>query len=167
MPQPMQYTRCESSLGGIYVAWTAHGIACLSAEEQSDLEFLARCRAYTGQHPVRDDSRQAAFQAALQAWLESGRYDGAIDLTHLSPFAQEVLRVCREIPRGETRSYGDLAEAIGKPGATRAVGSALRRNPVPLLIPCHRVVRKDGVIGQFNMGGPEVKLRLLQLEGAR
>jgi len=64
------------------------------------------------------------------------------------------------------RTYADLAVAIGRPKAVRAVGNALSRNPVPLLIPCHRVVRRDGSLGQFNMGGPEVKRRLLELEGA-
>jgi methylated-DNA-[protein]-cysteine S-methyltransferase len=163
----MKYTVCGTSFGPIYIAWTEQGIACLSGEEESDEAFRARCHAYTGRTPTRDDGRQAEFQSAIQAWLDGAPYAGRIDLSHLSPFAQAVLCACREIPRGETRSYGDLAEAIGKPGATRAVGSALRRNPVPLLIPCHRVVRRDGVIGQYNMGGPQVKLRLLQIEGAR
>lgn len=163
----MKYTVCSTSFGPIYVAWTEKGIACLSGEERTDEAFLARCQAYTGSMPVRDDGRQAELTAALQAWLGGEPFTGSIDLSGLSPFAQAVLGACRAIPRGETRTYSDLAAAIGKPGATRAVGSALRRNPVPLLIPCHRVVRRDGVIGQFNMGGPEVKLRLLQLEGAR
>jgi len=162
----MQYTCCDTSFGPIYVAWTEQGIACVSGEEESDEAFRARCRAYTGRTPERDDSRQAELQAVLQGWLDGVPYEGPIDLSSLSPFARDVLAACRAIPRGQVRTYADLAAAIGRPRAVRAVGGALRRNPVPLLIPCHRVVRRDGTIGQFNMGGPEVKRRLLQLEGA-
>ena len=89
-----------------------------------------------------------------------------MDLSFVSPFEQAVLAACRAIPRGEVRTYADLAAAVGRPGAARAVGNAMRRNPVPLLVPCHRVVRRDGTIGQYSMGGPEMKRRLLQLEGA-
>lgn len=162
----MWYTCCSTSIGPLYVAWTDRGIACLSGEEQSDAAFIARCRAYTGVTPVRSDERQAEFQRALQDWVDGVPYPGPIDLSGCSPFAQQVLAACRAIPRGETRTYGELAAAVGKPGAARAVGTVMRRNPVPLLIPCHRVVRSDGVIGNYNMGGPAVKRRLLEMEGA-
>ena len=114
----MKYTVCSTSFGPIYTAWTAEGIACLSGKEQTDEAFQARCQAYTGCTPVRDDSRRAEFQAALQSWLDGAPFTGPIDLSRLSPFAQAVLAACRAIPRGETRTYADLAEAIGKPGAT-------------------------------------------------
>lgn len=162
----MWYTVCESSMGPIYVAWTERGIACLAAGEGSDEAFQARCRAYKGVTPARSDRRRDELAAALQGWLDGEPFAGPIDLSGMSSFAQAVLAACRAIPRGEACTYADLAKAVGKPGAARAVGTALRRNPVPLLIPCHRVVRSDGVIGQFNMGGPEVKKRLLRLEGA-
>ena len=68
------------------------------------------------------------------------------DLRRLSPFERDVLRKTLEIPRGEARTYGWIAREIGRPGAVRAVGSALNKNPIPLLIPCHRVVRSDGQI---------------------
>ncbi len=161
----MRYTCCDTSFGPIYVAWTAHGIACLSGEERTDEAFRARCRTCTGQSPDRDDSRRPELQRMLQGWLEGEPYLGPVDLSSLSPFAREVLAACRAIPRGEVRTYAQLAAAVGRPRAARAVGSALRRNPVPLLIPCHRVLRGDGTIGQYNMGGPEVKRRLLELEG--
>ena len=71
-----------------------------------------------------------------------------------------------QIPRGEVRPYGWIASEIGHPAAVRAVGTALGHNPVPLLIPCHRVVRSDGHIGQYSLGGPENKRTLLEWEGA-
>ncbi|BAD40011.1 methylated-DNA--[protein]-cysteine S-methyltransferase [Symbiobacterium thermophilum] len=163
----MEYTCCETRLGPIYVAWTAQGIACVAAGEGEEEAFRARCRALTGQSPVRNDGRRAELERMLQGWLEGEPYDGPVDLSPLSPFDREVLAACRAIPRGEVRTYGELAAAVGRPRAARAVGGALRRNPVPLLIPCHRVVRSDGTIGQYSMGGPEVKRQLLAMEGAR
>src|SRR5262249_5759625 len=78
-----------------------------------------------------------------------------------------VLRKALEIPRGEVRPYSWIAREIGHPKAVRAVGSALAHNPVPILIPCHRVVKSDGTLGQYSMGGDEAKRRLLAAEGAR
>ena len=71
-----------------------------------------------------------------------------------------------EIPRGEVRPYGWIAAEIGRPKAVRAVGTALGHNPVPLIVPCHRVVRSDGMIGQYSLGGPENKRTILAEEGA-
>jgi O-6-methylguanine DNA methyltransferase len=93
------------------------------------------------------------------------------DLGGLSEFEQAVLRKAMEIPRSETRPYAWIASEIGRPGAVRAAGSALGRNPVPILIPCHRVVRSDGEAGNYAFG-PELKQRLLRdeavdLEGVR
>ncbi len=72
---------------------------------------------------------------------------------------------CPGDPRGEVRPYGWIAAEIGRPKAVRAVGTALAHNPVPLVVPCHRVVRSDGFIGQYSMGGPDAKRRILAAEG--
>lgn len=82
-----------------------------------------------------------------------------------SPFQLRVWDALREIPYGETRSYAQVAAAAGSPRAVRAVGTACRRNPLPVAIPCHRVVRSDGALGQY-VGGVEAKQRLLRIEGA-
>ena len=87
-----------------------------------------------------------------------------VDLSSVSDFAQAVLRKTAQIPPGEVRPYGWVAREIGKPGATRAVGSALNRNPIPVLVPCHRVVPSSGALGQYATG-PEHKRRLLEAEG--
>lgn len=81
-----------------------------------------------------------------------------------SPFQRDVLEAARKIPYGSVISYGELAKRIGRPRASRAVGNALGANPVPIVIPCHRVVRGDGSAGGY-VGGTDKKLRLLQLEG--
>lgn len=107
---------------------------------------------------------------ALVRHLRSGREDLSrvpVDLSGLPPFTRAVLAEVRRIPPGETRSYGEVAAALGRPGAPRAVGQALARNPLPLLVPCHRVLSRRGRLTGFSApGGLALKRRLLDLEGA-
>jgi O-6-methylguanine DNA methyltransferase len=104
--------------------------------------------------------------AGVEEALASGRAAHLVyDLGATSSFGRDVLAAALEIPPGEVRPYGWIARRIGRPAAVRAVGTALGRNPVPLLIPCHRVVRTDGVIGQYAYG-TELKRRLLEVESA-
>jgi methylated-DNA-[protein]-cysteine S-methyltransferase len=92
----------------------------------------------------------------------------AVDISTLPEFERLVLEETRAIPSGATRTYGEIARRIGAPGAARAVGRALGRNPVPIIIPCHRILAADGKSGGFSApGGASTKLRLLQLERAR
>lgn len=94
--------------------------------------------------------------------------DVPVDLDGLAGFTQAVLEACRKIGFGQTVTYGDLARTIGNPHASRAVGGALSRNPIPLIIPCHRVIRGTGGLGGFSApGGMEYKDRLLQHERLR
>lgn len=98
---------------------------------------------------------------------KEARFSAGVDLAGLPPFRRKVLEACRRIPYGSTASYGDLARAVGRPGAARAVGGAMAANPFPLLIPCHRVLRSDGSIGGFSSpAGVRLKTRMLELEGA-
>jgi len=90
--------------------------------------------------------------------------DFELDWGRVGAFDARVLAVTRTIPWGQVRTYGWVARAIGQPRSTRAVGGALARNPFPIIVPCHRVIRSDGNIGGFG-GGPELKVRLLRLEG--
>jgi methylated-DNA-[protein]-cysteine S-methyltransferase len=100
-----------------------------------------------GGNPVRPDRRVAS---ALDAWFAGRRrtFDLAVDLDGLSPFRRIVLEtLAHEVPWGETVTYGELAALTGRPGAARATGSALRANPVPFVVPCHRVTAADGIGG--------------------
>ena len=90
-------------------------------------------------------------------------FKDGIDLTGTTEFQRQVYQAACQIPYGETKSYGELAESIGKPGAARAVGQALGANPVPILIPCHRVVAADGGLGGYT-GGINTKKKLLEME---
>jgi methylated-DNA-[protein]-cysteine S-methyltransferase len=94
--------------------------------------------------------------------------DVAIDIGSLAEFDRAVLEATRRIPRGETRTYGEIAVSLGAPGAARAVGTALGRNPIPIIVPCHRVLAAGGASGGFSApGGRLTKLKILEIERAR
>lgn len=91
----------------------------------------------------------------------------ALDLEGVGPFFRTVYEATREIPAGQTRTYGEIAKAAGQPGAAQEVGQAMAKNPVPILVPCHRVSAAGGKLGGFSApGGPATKAKLLLLEGA-
>jgi methylated-DNA-[protein]-cysteine S-methyltransferase len=111
--------------------------------------------------PVRGDIAdqiEAYFAKALR------EFTLPVNLEAASEFTRRVLEATVRIPYGQTRTYGDIAAAIGMPRATQAVGNALGANPVPIVVPCHRVIRADGSMGWFT-GGPHIKRALLDLEG--
>ena len=158
-----EYTLIEGPTGSAYVAWNARGITAFVPTEAvgSRDDFEAR-------HP-RDASFVASppdrFVMHLARTIETGRLGRLpVDLSSIGDFQRKVLEKCAEIPPGEIRPYGWIAREIGNPGAVRAVGTALGRNPVPVLIPCHRVVRTDGRIGNYAYGSP-MKRSLLEHEG--
>jgi methylated-DNA-[protein]-cysteine S-methyltransferase len=108
---------------------------------------------------------------AIERMLEGEKADLseiALDLEATTDFEDMVYAAARDIPCGEVRTYGEIAQAIGEPGAARAVGAALGRNPVPIVIPCHRVLGSHGKSGGFSApGGAATKFRMLEIEGAR
>lgn len=103
--------------------------------------------------------------------LETGREDLSdvpVDLDAMSPFHRAVLEALREVGPGRTLTYGALARRVGNPDASRAVGAAMARNPIPVVVPCHRVVPSNGKMGNYSAtGGVATKRALLALEGAR
>ncbi|TKJ35708.1 MAG: cysteine methyltransferase [Planctomycetes bacterium B3_Pla] len=108
-------------------------------------------------------------QEQVAAYFEGARIDFSLDIPVLldgfSTFGRSVLTTCRKIKPGRTASYGALAKKIDRPAASRAVGSTLAKNPLPLIIPCHRVLRTDGNLGGFSApGGIVLKERMLELE---
>jgi O-6-methylguanine DNA methyltransferase len=146
-------------VGALLVAFTDHGVSYVRPAHDED-QFAAEVRDRF-ERPVRMVTRPPK---GLMEAVRTGRATHIpFDLRGLSPFEQAVLRKALEIPRGETRPYGWVAAEIGRERAVRAVGSALGRNPVPFLIPCHRVVRSDGTEGQYGFG-PEMKREILTAE---
>ncbi|MGE5674030.1 MAG: methylated-DNA--[protein]-cysteine S-methyltransferase [Mycobacterium leprae] len=151
-------------LGSIDVGYTDRGI-CYLAIAQTEEAFRRQVQDQFGVSPVVDRSRQAQYQDLLDRWFAGNPVEPDLDLSHLSAFDQKVAAICQAIPRGAVRPYQWLAREAGKPGASRAVGGTMARNPVPLLVPCHRVVAASGQIGNYSMGGPAVKRLLLEHEG--
>ncbi|HSS61558.1 MAG TPA: methylated-DNA--[protein]-cysteine S-methyltransferase [Candidatus Limnocylindrales bacterium] len=158
------YALFETMLGPVYVAWSGHGVSA-AMRCQSATEFERWFRREVGRQLVRVQP-PTDLAAKIEDQLE-GKRRLRFDLRGLTPFSQAVLHKTLEIRRGEVRPYGWIAREIGHPAAVRAVGTALANNPIPYFIPCHRVVRSDGVIGNYGGGGPEAKREILNLEGVQ
>ncbi|MBF8186790.1 methylated-DNA--[protein]-cysteine S-methyltransferase [Nonomuraea sp. K274] len=148
----------EGPMGALRVAFTDQGVRYVHPAEG----FAETFRKRFGRPLLAADRPPAGLLPALR----TGRASGVrLDLRGLSDFQREVLEAARTIPRGEVRPYSWIAARIGRPKAVRAVGTALGHNPVPLLVPCHRVTRSDGVAGDYVFG-PAAKELLLRAEGA-
>ena len=160
-----RYATLDTEIGTLHVAFTAQGIRAVT-RDVSDAEFERSCVDQLGVRPRRVDALPDAMARGVVALL-SGDSRAAVrfDLRGLNPFQVSVLETALRIPRGEVRPYSWIARRIGKPLAVRAVGTALAHNPIPYLIPCHRVVRADGHIGNYGGGGPTAKRAILQWEG--
>lgn len=158
-----RWVRVSGPFTDLYVAFSQRGISfarTAAAVGDSARRFCAEFRERF-ERPVR---RADEPPAGLVPALRRGRSTSLrFDLQALTPFERDVLRAALTIPCGETRPYAWVAREIGRPRAVRAVGSALGRNPVPVLIPCHRVTRSDGRPGEYFYG-PHVKEQLLRAE---
>lgn len=161
-----RYFPLETAIGQIFVAFNDRGLsAVMRGESAADFEQTARALLHRPVHPVAEPP--ARLVAALERSLHGeSRLDLRFDLRGLSEFEQAVLLKALEIPRGEVRPYAWIAREIGRPKAVRAVGTALAHNPIPIFIPCHRVVLSDGTLGRYSMGGDAVKRSILAAEGA-
>jgi O-6-methylguanine DNA methyltransferase len=154
-----------SPVGTLWVAWNGRGISEVELAE-SGPEAAARHEARTGRRTAVADTLPPALATAIDRRLRGeSRVRIPLDLRGRTAFEVAVWTKALEIPRGEVRPYGWIAAEIGRPKAVRAVGTALGHNPVPLIVPCHRVVRTDGTIGQYSLGGPANKRVILAAEG--
>jgi methylated-DNA-[protein]-cysteine S-methyltransferase len=147
------YASLETALGPVFVAWNRSGVSAVmktATPQEFETRFIERFRRAPRQAPELPRLPERLF-----------------DLRGVTEFERAVLLKALEIPRGEIRTYGWIAAEIGHPAAVRAVGSALRKNPVPVLIPCHRVVRSDGHVGDYALGGSDAKRTILAAEGIR
>jgi O-6-methylguanine DNA methyltransferase len=155
----------DSPLGTLWVAWNGRGVS--EVEQAADgRDAAARHQARTGRRTALAGSLPPHLADAITRRLSGERRVRIpLDLRGRSQFEVAVWTKALEIPRGEVRPYGWIAAEIGRPKAVRAVGTALGHNPVPLIVPCHRVVRTDGTIGQYSLGGPGNKRTILAAEG--
>lgn len=183
-PEPTVATVVAAPWGPIHVAATSRGVAAVEIETTAEAFEAHLVRRGRGPVAWLDPERSAvpplvaAAAAAIEAAVAGdpaaqARLDVLpLDLVDRPAFDREVFAAVRAIPRGETRSYAEIARAVGRPGAARAVGGAVGRNPVGLLVPCHRVVAADGTLGGYGGGwwgdrerNLERKAELLATEG--
>ena len=160
-----RYAPIETALGRAFVAWNGRGVSWVGQATDA-ATFESRFRAEVGRDIAAAEALPDRLARAISRRLGGDRRVRIpLDLRGHTPFQVAVWMKALDIPRGEVRPYGWIASEIGKPKAVRAVGTALAHNPVPLVVPCHRVVRGDGLIGQYSMGGPNAKRRVLASEG--
>lgn len=159
-----EYVLVEGPVGPLFVAFGDRGLTRVAPAGPPDLaraEFERQYELRFGRRPTP----AAVAPPGLLAALHDGSPRGlTVDLSGLSAFGRAVLSVTAEIPFGQVRSYAWVAAEVGRPAAVRAVGSALGRNPLPVVIPCHRVIRSDGRVGEYGFGA-ECKRALLEREG--
>lgn len=153
--------RFDSPLGELFVAATARGVCRISYTSEGQEDVLAR---QLGPRLLRvplDPVRRE-----LDEYFDGRRrsFDLELDL-QVTPFHREVLAELARVPYGQLDTYGALAARVGRPRAARAVGGVMNRNPIPIVLPCHRIVGADGSLTGYA-GGLEIKRALLELEGA-
>jgi O-6-methylguanine DNA methyltransferase len=164
-PEPLRHAPLDSPLGTLWLACTSRGLAAIEfggTEEQAMAAWAKR----TGRASVRDDRALQPYAGELRRYLAGATRTFALPLDPQegTAFQRRVWAALATIPYGETRSYKWLAGQVGRAAGFRAVGAANGRNPLPIVVPCHRVVNADGRLGGY--GGLDAKRHLLRLEGA-
>ena len=161
------YAVTDSPFGPLTVAATARGIVTVGLPNLDSDELLAGLARRISPRVLEAPGRLDEARRELELYFE-GRlreFDLPLDWQLSSGFRRKVLRATARIPYGQTRSYTQMAGRAGNPRAQRAAGSALGSNPIPIIVPCHRVLRAGGALGGYG-GGLPMKERLLELEGA-
>ena len=155
----------ESPVGPLLMAATDRGLCRISFEPDPELH-LDRLAKEFGPRVLRSSATVDAAHRQLDEYFAGRRpgFELDVDLRATAPFAHRVLDELAQVPFGETTTYGTLAARVGAPRAARAVGTVMNRNPLPIVLPCHRVVGSNGSLTGYG-GGLHVKERLLRLEG--
>jgi len=161
------YTEIDTPVGRILLAGTRRGLVKVAFPNQPADEVLEQLVQSVSPRVLESPARLDEARRELDRYFEGGLHDFDLpldwQLTH--GFYRKVLRATAHIPYGQTRSYKQMATKAGSPRAVRATGSALGSNPLPIIVPCHRVLRTGGALGGYG-GGLETKQALLELEGA-
>jgi len=170
MAAALGFTVFETALGCCGLVWGERGVAGVQLPEGKASATRARLLerfpgAREGEPPLAIRRARDAISALLRGEPKD-LSSVTLDMQRVPAFHQRVYAVAREVRRGQTVSYGELAARVGSPGAARAVGQAMRRNPFAIVVPCHRVLAAGGKLGGFTAnGGASTKLRMLAIEG--
>lgn len=163
------YTSFDTALGTLAIAWTNKGICAVQLSEESKEKTIQQLRKRLPNAQEAEPSTIVKRTIHLLTQHLSGSvqdFSGIpLDLTGLQPFSQKVYEATRAVKAGSVASYSDIALKVGAPDASRAVGRALGTNPVPIIIPCHRIIGKNGAMTGFSAyGACDTKMRLLSIE---
>jgi methylated-DNA-[protein]-cysteine S-methyltransferase len=164
-----QFLLFETQVGWCAIAWSTEGVTNTQLPEKNKAALRERLQAL-GARESADVPRSVSKAVELLKKQLAGKpqnFDSIkLDLSRIPAFHQKIYRTLQKIPAGKVTTYGDLAALAGSPRAFRAVGQAMARNPLPIIIPCHRVVGAAGKLGGFSsFGGLDTKVKLLHLEG--
>lgn len=161
------YTVFDTEFGWMAIVASEHGLRRLTLPQPAAdkalvliSDLLPKAKASTASF------RDVIHRIGLYFEGQRVEFPDSLDLRESTEFQRAVWKLTAAIPYGETRSYAWIAEQLGRPGSVRAIGQALAKNPLPIIIPCHRVVGSNGAMGGFS-GGLELKKRLLALEAGR
>ena len=155
----------RTPIGRVFVGMSDRGVCDVTLDNPDERDYRLRLARHAPE-VLRDPDTVEPVMAEIEAYCQGrlSTFTVPVDLRGVTEFTGRVLRAARRIPFGNLLSYGDVASRIGSPRASRAVGGALGRNPVPIIVPCHRVIARGGQLGGFT-GGLETKRALLQIEG--
>ncbi len=164
----ISYTPIDSPFGSLLAAATKRGLVRLAFPEEDVDSVLERLARRISPRIVEAPAPLEQVQRELEEYFSGARrgFELSLDWSLIGPFGRRVLRATAEIPYGGVLSYGEVAADAGSPRGSRAAGNPLGSNPIPIVIPCHRVLRSGGALGGYG-GGIERKRWLLELEGAR
>ena len=160
----IEYTTFDSPIGKIYIAAVKEGVVKISFSTESTQKLGKYCQKHLGTGVREGSAYNRDAKQQILKYLEGKSQYLNFPVIHLnSPFRKKVLEVERNIPYGATRTYGEVAKMVNNPRASRAVGSANAKNPLPLYFPCHRIISSNGGLGGYG-GGLDMKKYLLDLE---
>jgi methylated-DNA-[protein]-cysteine S-methyltransferase len=160
------YGRIDSPIGPLFIAASDQGVCEIGFGAHEPESLFQDHLKERGFRPVPDWNAVAGVARQLREYFggERNQFEVPLDFSGISAFTRSVLTATAQVPFGQLSTYRDIAQQVGRPSATRAVGNALGRNPIPVIVPCHRIVRSDASLGGYT-GGLEIKERLLSLEG--
>ena len=159
------YTVMDSSIGKLVIASTDHGLVRILLPREGGFDFMSSLhKAYPDATLIEDQGKNQNVMNQLREYFDGNRTGFSLSLElRGTEFQKSVWKAVAQVPYGQTRSYGEIAQEVGRPKAFRAVGNANRMNPIPIVIPCHRIIGSDGSMTGFG-GGIPLKIKLLKIE---
>lgn len=165
--QEVIISTCKTDFGWVGIATSPRGLLFISLPQPTEEESLRRLRERWPEARFAKEDELAEVKDRLQRYFAGQPVsfdDLTLDMSRATSFQKRVWEITRAIPRGQTRTYGEIASQAGSPRAARAVGQAMANNPWLVIVPCHRVLGSDGRLTGFG-GGLEMKRRMLEMEG--